>query len=223
MLWVNLIMDSLASLSLSTEPPVDSLLDRAPYSRSQGLVSDRMAFFIAGHGVHQIIVLLVILFAGDSLFQIPNGRGLGKPSVHYTVLFNAFVCMTLFNQINARKLNGERNAFEGIMKNRLFLLLMVMELFGQFMIVQFGGAAFKCVDGGLNGTQWLVCLILGLSSLVWQHVINFVVNCWNKPAAGSAIMHRSMQSQVQNYVPTSQAAGRESSRITHHSLRMTKS
>merc|ERR1711871_1011876 len=128
MLWVNLIMDSLASLALSTEPPVDSLLDRAPYSRSQSLVSERMAFFIAGHGFYQIIVLLAILFSGHTLFSIPDGRGLGKPSKHYTLLFNAFVCMTLFNQINARKLNFERNVFEGIMSNKLFLILVAIEL-----------------------------------------------------------------------------------------------
>jgi len=33
MLWVNLIMDTFASLALATEPPQDGILDRAPYSR----------------------------------------------------------------------------------------------------------------------------------------------------------------------------------------------
>ena len=30
MLWVNLVMDSLASLALATEMPTDALLDRKP-------------------------------------------------------------------------------------------------------------------------------------------------------------------------------------------------
>jgi hypothetical protein len=48
-----------------------------------------------------------------------------KPSQHYTVVFNAFVCMTLFNEINARKVHDEHNVFEGIYRNHLFMIIWV--------------------------------------------------------------------------------------------------
>lgn len=48
MLWVNLIMDTFASLALATEPPQDDVLDRPPYSRKQPIVSAFMYRTIAG-------------------------------------------------------------------------------------------------------------------------------------------------------------------------------
>ena len=42
MLWINLIMDSLASLALATEPPDDSLLDKPPVNRSDSIISEQM-------------------------------------------------------------------------------------------------------------------------------------------------------------------------------------
>ena len=35
-------------------------------------------------------------------------------------MFNVFVMMQLFNEINARKIHGERNVFEGIYRNPIF-------------------------------------------------------------------------------------------------------
>ena len=50
------------------------------------------------------------------------------PTQHYTMLFNTFVMMTLFNQFAARKLNGEWNFFAGIQNNNTFLVLSVVEM-----------------------------------------------------------------------------------------------
>ena len=46
---------------------------------------------------------------------------LKEPSVHFTIIFNAFVLMTLFNEINARKIHNERNVFSGIFNNFFFV------------------------------------------------------------------------------------------------------
>lgn len=48
---------------------------------------------------------------------------LRAPSVHFTVLFNTFVLMTLFNEINARKIRNERNVFQGIHRNPIFVVI----------------------------------------------------------------------------------------------------
>jgi magnesium-transporting ATPase (P-type) len=65
MLWINLIMDSLASLALSTEDPYESILLRKPYSRDDNLVSKSMKKSIIGQAIYQIIVLTVIIFLGE--------------------------------------------------------------------------------------------------------------------------------------------------------------
>ena len=65
MLWVNLIMDTLASLALATEPPTEELLKRKPYGRTKALISKTMMINIFGHAFYQLIVVFTILFAGS--------------------------------------------------------------------------------------------------------------------------------------------------------------
>jgi len=48
----------------------------------------------------------------------PQSQG---PSQHFTIIFNTFVMMTLFNEMNARKIHGQRNVFDGLNRNPLFI------------------------------------------------------------------------------------------------------
>lgn len=73
MLWVNLIMDTFASLALATEPPTDSLLKRRPYGRNKPLISRTMMKNILGHAVYQLTVIFFLVFAGE------RGAGAGWP------------------------------------------------------------------------------------------------------------------------------------------------
>lgn len=72
MLWVNLIMDTLAALALATEPPTDELLLRKPHGRDDKIINSVMWRNILGHGIYQIVVLLVILFEGATLFKLTD-------------------------------------------------------------------------------------------------------------------------------------------------------
>lgn len=71
MLWVNLIMDTFAALALATEPPSDALLERKPVSRFEKIVNATMWRNIVGQGIYQIIILLVMLFIGQDIFELP--------------------------------------------------------------------------------------------------------------------------------------------------------
>ena len=145
MLWVNLIMDTLAALSLATEPPTPGIVEgRKPESRDSMIINGVMWRNILLHGLMQIAVLLALLFHGPAMFNLsyepgipfypnaewikdhpgsPYAEGQPTPKVKlYTIIFNAFIMMQLFNMINARKL-GERqfNIFAGFFNNGLFL------------------------------------------------------------------------------------------------------
>ncbi|XP_069065489.1 plasma membrane calcium-transporting ATPase 3 isoform X2 [Pleurodeles waltl] len=172
MLWVNLIMDTFASLALATEPPTESLLLRKPYGRNKPLISRTMMKNILGHAVYQLVIIFTLLFVGELVFDIDNGRNAplhSPPSEHYTIIFNTFVLMQLFNEINARKIHGERNVFDGIFGNPIFCSI-VLGTFGvQIVIVQFGGKPFSCAP--LNAEQWLWCLFVGVGELVWGQLI----------------------------------------------------
>nr|XP_046199851.1 plasma membrane calcium-transporting ATPase 3-like isoform X5 [Oncorhynchus gorbuscha] len=175
MLWVNLIMDTFASLALATEPPTESLLLRKPYGRNNPLISRTMMKNILGHAIYQLTIIFTLLFAGEKIFNIDSGRHAplhSPPSEHYTIIFNTFVLMQLFNEINARKIHGERNVFDGIFHNPIFCSIVLGTFLMQFVIVQFGGKPFSCTP--LNVEQWLWCLLVGVGELLWGQLITTV-------------------------------------------------
>lgn len=131
-------MDSLASLALATEQPTDELLERKPYGRTKPLVSLSMMRHILGHSFYQLIVMFILTFHGHVLFDIPYGFGRSHgapPTQHLTIVFNTFVLMQLFNEINSRKVHGERNVFAGIFTNRLFLGILFGTIFVQVTLI----------------------------------------------------------------------------------------
>ncbi|MCI4380246.1 hypothetical protein PGIGA_G00237550 [Pangasianodon gigas] len=175
MLWVNLIMDTFASLALATEPPTEALLLRKPYGRNKPLISRTMMKNILGHAVYQLTIIFTLLFAGEKIFDIDSGRNAplhAPPSEHYTIVFNTFVMMQLFNEFNARKIHGERNVFDGIFNNLIFCSIVFGTFVIQIVIVQFGGKPFSCV--GLSIEQWLWCVFLGFGCLIWGQLITTI-------------------------------------------------
>ncbi|KAL7843484.1 hypothetical protein AOLI_G00249960 [Acnodon oligacanthus] len=175
MLWVNLIMDTLASLALATEPPTEALLLRKPYGRDKPLISRTMMKNILGHAVYQLVVTFTLLFAGEKFFNIDSGRNAplhAPPSEHYTIIFNVFVMMQLFNEINARKIHGERNVFDGVYRNPIFCSVVLGTFALQIIIVQFGGKPFSCT--ALTLDQWLWCIFIGVGELLWGQFISAI-------------------------------------------------
>jgi magnesium-transporting ATPase (P-type) len=67
MLWLNLIMDSLASLALATEPPnTEELLEHKPADRDESIISNTMLKHIVGQTVFQLIILVFLLLKGQN-------------------------------------------------------------------------------------------------------------------------------------------------------------
>jgi Ca2+ transporting ATPase len=65
LLWVNLIMDSLAALALATEDPnKEELLARPPYRKFEYIISQRMLKHILGQSLFQAVILFIFVFAG---------------------------------------------------------------------------------------------------------------------------------------------------------------
>ncbi|XP_015433532.1 PREDICTED: LOW QUALITY PROTEIN: plasma membrane calcium-transporting ATPase 2 [Dufourea novaeangliae] len=176
MLWVNLIMDTLASLALATEMPTPDLLLRRPYGRTKPLISRTMMKNILGQAVYQLTVIFMLLFVGDKMLDIETGRGVaqagGGPTQHFTVIFNTFVMMTLFNEFNARKIHGQRNVFQGIFTNPIFYSIWIGTCLSQVVIIQYGKMAFS--TKALTLEQWMWCLFFGFGTLLWGQVVTTI-------------------------------------------------
>lgn len=73
---------------------------------------------------------------------VPVEDGPTEKLLHYTLIFQSFVFMQLFNQINARKLEAnEFNVFKNICNNSLFFVILIMTIAIQILMVQYGGKA----------------------------------------------------------------------------------
>uniref|UniRef100_A0AC34FGA5 Plasma membrane calcium ATPase n=1 Tax=Panagrolaimus sp. ES5 TaxID=591445 RepID=A0AC34FGA5_9BILA len=151
------------------------LLKRKPYGRTSPLISKMMLRNIVGHAVYQLVVLFVIIFAGEKLFDVTSDRyaPLDAPAgQHFTIVFNTFVMMTLFNELNARKIHGERNIFKGLFSNPIFYCIWIITFVLQIVIVQWGGEWFATAS--LEWYHWLVCLGFGVGTLLWGQIVNCI-------------------------------------------------
>ncbi|KAJ5047559.1 uncharacterized protein L3040_003382 [Drepanopeziza brunnea f. sp. 'multigermtubi'] len=160
LLWVNLIMDTMAALALATDPPTDSILDRKPDPKSAPLISVTMWKMIIGEAIYQLAITLLLHFGATKILSYQSQRE--KDQVG-TLVFNTFVWMQIFNQWNNRRLDNKFNIFEGITKNYFFIGINCVMVGGQIMIIFVGGKAFNVVR--LNGAQWAYSIILGFISI----------------------------------------------------------
>lgn len=95
LLWVNLIMDTMAALALATDPPTEKILDRKPDPKSARLISTNMWKMIIGQSIYQLTVTLILHFAAASIFDYDTPK---EREAIPTIVFNTFVWMQIFNQ-----------------------------------------------------------------------------------------------------------------------------
>ena len=77
---------------------------------------------------------MFLCISGAGIFEIEDGRGRplhSPPTQHFTIIFNTFVMMTLCNEINARKIHGQRNIFEGLQRNPIFIGIWIGTMIAQ--------------------------------------------------------------------------------------------
>eukprot|EP00193_Tetraselmis_chui_P002293 CAMPEP_0177769666 /NCGR_PEP_ID=MMETSP0491_2-20121128/10465_1 /TAXON_ID=63592 /ORGANISM="Tetraselmis chuii, Strain PLY429" /LENGTH=414 /DNA_ID=CAMNT_0019286733 /DNA_START=112 /DNA_END=1356 /DNA_ORIENTATION=+ len=168
MLWVNLIMDSLASLALATESPTDALLKLPPFSADAPLLSSKVLKHIAGQAVYQLSVLLGLLAFGNSQLGLDMEDPAGRLEL-FTLVFNSLVQMSLFNQLNCRRVSDEADVLDGLVNNRIFLYIMTGEFVLQWVIVQYGGGLFKTT--ALDWREWGLCMLFGAGSFAVRQLL----------------------------------------------------
>jgi len=165
LLWINLIMDTLAALALATDPASPDLLDRKPDRRTAPLLTTDMWKMIVGQSIYQFALILTLNFAGDAILGYnrtdPEGIRV-QDEILRALIFNVYVFCQLFNQVNCRSLTRNLNIFKGLHKNVWFMGIMAIEVGLQVLIVYVGGAAFSVVK--LDGTNWAISVIAGLIS-----------------------------------------------------------
>ena len=177
LLWVNLIMDTMAALALATDPPTRTILDRKPDPKSAPLISVTMWKMIIGQAIYQLTVTLILYFAGYSILNMSAPKGTHAHKMehrdHQTLVFNTFVWMQIFNSLNNRRLDNRFNIFEGLFRNWFFIFIFFVMIAGQTIIIFVGGwGAFKAVPQ--SGRNWGIALVLGALSIPIGIVVRLI-------------------------------------------------
>ncbi|MBR4437550.1 MAG: calcium-translocating P-type ATPase, PMCA-type [Bacteroidales bacterium] len=125
-LWINLIMDTLAAIALASEPSDPEVMREKPRDNRESIITPVMwkKILFAGLGIFVASMLFMFLNKSQSLkFE--------------TVFFTGFVFMQIWNLLNARVMGSTKSAFTALWKNKTFIVVLSLIILLQVIIVEF--------------------------------------------------------------------------------------
>jgi Ca2+-transporting ATPase len=173
LLWINVIMDTFASIALCSEPPRPGLMQLPPKKRDENILTRHMLNTILTTAIFFIVVMMVLLvgmenshwFAGNS----PTSDAFPELTVRQvSIFFTVYVLFQVWNEINCRSLVPDVSGLQGVFRNPIFLAILGTTVVGQVLIVTFGGDVFKVEP--LDVLDWLAIAAATASVLVFAEV-----------------------------------------------------
>lgn len=175
-LWVNLVMDTLAALAFGGEPPLERFMKEKPKRRNEPIISRYMMSEIAvGAGWTFILSIAMLILgsfpkpaegAADTLSFLEqwgflrNGVVEGQPhAILHTAYFAFFIFIAVFNAFNAR--TDRANLFDNLGKNKGFLAVFGIIAIVQILMTYLGRGILA--GWGLTPVEWLVVLVPAIS------------------------------------------------------------
>ena len=157
MLWINMIMDTLAGLAFSYEAPLKFYLKEKPKKRNDPIINKFMYTQILVLGIYSSFVC--ILFLTNSSIKSLFRSGVNN-IYHMTGFFALFIFMGIFNAFNAR--TTRLNLLNNIKNNKVFIILFMCISIVQMYLIYYGGSLFRTY--GLSLKELLI--VLGVSFTV---------------------------------------------------------
>jgi Ca2+-transporting ATPase len=172
LLWINVIMDTFASIALCSEPPREAVMNLPPKKRDENILTPAMLrtiFVTAGFFVVVMLGMLVAMNNGMFAGNEPR-EDTGFTKYQGTLFFTVYVFFQVWNQINCRSLVPEVSGFAGLLQNRAFLGIAATTAVGQVLIVTFGGVVGVFKVEPLDPLAWLGVLGFTASVLVFAEI-----------------------------------------------------
>jgi len=158
-LWINLVMDTLAAIAFGGEPALEKYLAETPKDRSAPIVSKKMLTTIVLGGAY---MTLVAIFFYKSSFIAEMFRSASNNIYIYTGFFCTYIFMAVANGFNVR-VSGV-NLLENLRLNKGFLDVMALIVAIQIALTFVGGRILRTAP--LNLEEWLVVIALSLSIIL---------------------------------------------------------
>jgi Ca2+-transporting ATPase len=157
MLWVNLIMDTLAAIAFGGEPALIKYMSEPPKRRDESIINGYMWSEILTSGV--VISTICLLFLELPFFRSNFFNTSDKSNIYFlTGFFTLFIFSCVINSLNTR--TNSLNLFEKILSNTGFIKVMGSIAILQIFITYFGGAVLR--TSGLDLPQWGIVLLLSI-------------------------------------------------------------
>lgn len=153
MLWINMIMDTLAGIAFSYEAPLKSYMKEPPKPKNEKIMNAYMYSEIIFTGIYSS--LLCIFFLKNpwitSLYRTDTSN-----RYIMTAFFALFIFMGIFNCFNAR--TPRLNLLSNLNKNKVFILIIIFIIVVQLYLIYYGGNLFRAY--GLSLQELLITIAL---------------------------------------------------------------
>ena len=172
-LYVNLLMDTLAALMLGGETPKSKYMKEKPKSRNESIVSGKMlSSILTGAGYVTIFGLLLL---ATNVFHNIIKPSEGNVEM-YTVYFVAFIFASLFNGLNVR--TEDHHIFKDLKKNKMFIILFVVIALITILMTFIGGDVLRMSP--LDGAEWLLVVGLSVGMIIVDLIRKWIVKVFKK-------------------------------------------
>ena len=156
MLWINMVMDTLAGLAFSFEPPLREYMKEKPKKKDEPIMNKYMLNQIFYTGIYSSILCILFL-------KLPFIKGLFRYDINdkylYTAFFGLFIFIDIFNSLNAR--TNRINLFVNIFKNKMFIGIMIFVILVQVLLIYYGGHIFR--TSGLTLFEFEIMILFALT------------------------------------------------------------
>ncbi len=177
LLWLNIIMDTLAGLAFAGEAALERYMLEKPMRRDEQLINTDMWSSILINGA--FIAFISILFLNSDLARtlFSGGHEIGSDAAQakfLTAFFAFFVFIQIFNTFNAR--TQGLNLFEHLLDNRLFSIIIPSIMAIQVFFISYGGEILRTV--GLSMQEWVYVLLLAVVIIPIDLLRKAIRNRW---------------------------------------------
>lgn len=158
-LWINLIMDTLAAMAFGGEPILDRYMNEKPALRKDNILTTYIKSAIGTSSVFITLGSILILENIGGITDFVTPAGCADPELYEkTFMFAFFIYSIIFNSLNTR--SEKFNVFEHIRENKNFIIVMGAIFVLQTIIIEIGGQVFSTTT--LNAKALLVSMLLAV-------------------------------------------------------------
>ena len=153
MLWINMIMDTLAGIAFSYEAPLKSYMKERPKPKDEKIMNSYMYSEIIFTGIYSSLLCIFFL---KSPWIASMYRQDSSNKYLMTAFFALFIFMGIFNCFNAR--TPRLNLLSHLGKNKVFIIIILFIIFVQLYLIYYGGNLFRAY--GLSLKELLITILL---------------------------------------------------------------